>query len=50
MTANELIRKMKWKIMLSSMDIPIKVNGKEVVDVEVVEDDEWYYNLMLEEK
>ena len=50
MTANELIRKMKWEIMLSSMDIPIKVNGKEVVDVEVVEGDEWYYNLKLEEE
>lgn len=50
MTANELIRKMKWEIMLSSMDIPIKVNEKEVVDVEVVEGDEWYYNLKLKEE
>ena len=36
MTVNEFIRKVKYEIMLSSLDIPLTVNGKEVTDIEFV--------------
>lgn len=36
MTVNEFIRKVKYEIMLSSLDIPLTVNGKEVIDIEFV--------------
>lgn len=39
MTANELIRKIKYENMLSSLDIPITVDGKEIVDIEYVTTD-----------
>ena len=36
MTANELIRKIKYENMLSTLDIPITVDGKEIGDIEFV--------------
>lgn len=36
MTVNEFIRKVKYEIMLSSLDIPLTCNGKEVIDMEFV--------------
>lgn len=36
MTANEIIRKIKYENMLSSLDIPITVDGKEISDIEYI--------------
>lgn len=36
MTVNKFIRKVKYETMLSSLDIPLTVNGKEVTDIEFV--------------
>ena len=36
MTVNQFIRKVKYDIILSSLDIPLTVNGKEVTDIEFV--------------
>ena len=36
MTVNQFMRKVKYDVILSSLDIPLTVNGKEVTDVEFV--------------
>lgn len=39
MTANELIREIKYENMLSTLDIPITVDGKEISDIEYITSD-----------
>ena len=39
MTANELIHKIKYENMLSSLDITVTVDGKEIEDIEYVTTD-----------
>lgn len=36
MTVNQFMRKVKYDVMLSSLDIPLTVNGKEVINVEFI--------------
>lgn len=36
MTANEIIHKIKYENMLSSLDIPVTVDGKDIIDIEFV--------------
>ena len=36
MTVNQFIHRVKYDVLLSSLDIPLTVNGKEVVDMEFV--------------
>lgn len=36
MTVNQFMRKVKYDVILSSLDIPLTVNGKEVIDIEFV--------------
>ena len=36
MTVNQFMRRVKYDVMLSSLDIPLTVNGKEVTDIEFV--------------
>ena len=36
MTVNQFMRRVKYDVILSSLDIPLTVNGKEVIDVEFV--------------
>ena len=40
MTVNEFIRKVKYDIMLSSLDIPLTCNGKSIKEVEILEDED----------
>lgn len=52
MTVNEFIRKVKYDIMLSSLDIPLMVDGKSIKDVEILEDEDfgYYFNIKIEEE
>ena len=52
MTVNEFIRKVKYDIMLSSLDIPLMVDGKSIKDVEILEDEYfgYYFNIKIEEE
>ena len=36
MTANEFMHKIKYEIMLSTLDIPITIDGKEIIDIEYI--------------
>lgn len=36
MTVNDLIRKLRWETMLTTLDIPITINGKEIIDIEYI--------------
>ena len=36
MTVNQFMRRVKYDVILSSLDIPLTVNGKEVIDIEFV--------------
>ena len=36
MTVNQFMHRVKYDIILSSLDIPLTVNGKEVIDIEFV--------------
>lgn len=36
MTVNQFMHKVKYDIILSSLDIPLTVNGKEITDIEFV--------------
>ena len=47
MTVNEFIRKVKYEIMLSSLDIPLLCNGKSIKEVEILEDEDfgYYFNI-----
>jgi hypothetical protein len=50
MTVNEFIRKVKYKIMLSSLDIPLICDGKSIKEVEILEDKDfgYYFNIKTE--
>ena len=43
MTGNEFIRKVKYEIMLSSLDIPLTCIGKSIKEVEILEDEDFGY-------
>lgn len=48
MTANEVIHYMRYGVLMNTLDIPIKVNGKEITDIKLVgsnEDGNFYFNL-----
>lgn len=48
MTANEVIHYMRYRILLNTLDVPVKVNGKEVTNIELVgnnEESNFYFNL-----
>lgn len=50
MKANELVFKIQHTPM-NTLDIPVKVNGKEVTDIELVgsnKDGDFYFNLKAE--
>jgi hypothetical protein len=36
MLVNEFMRRVKYDIMLSTLNIPLTVNGKEITDIEFV--------------
>jgi hypothetical protein len=36
MTANEIIHKIKYENMLSTLDIPMTIDGKDIIDIEFV--------------
>lgn len=50
MTVNEFIHKVKYEIMLSSLDIPLLCNGKSIKEVEILEDEDfgYYFNIKTE--
>ena len=50
MTVNEFIRKVKYEIMLSSLDMPLLCNGKSIKEVEILEDEDfgYYFNIKTE--
>ena len=51
MTANEVIHYMRYGVMMNTLDIPVKVNGKEVTDIELIgsnKDGDFYFNLKIE--
>ena len=51
MTANEVIHYMRYEVMMNTLDIPVKVNGKEVTDIELIgsnKDGNFYFNLKTE--
>ena len=50
MTVNEFIHKVKYEIMLSSLDIPLLCNGKSIKEVEILEDKDfgYYFNIKTE--
>ena len=51
MTANEVIHYMRYRVLMNTLDIPIKVNGKEVTDIELIgsnKDGDFYFNLKTE--
>ena len=54
MTVNQFMRKVKYDIILSSLDIPLTVNGKEVIDIEFVfgeyNEDGSYKNISIDIK
>lgn len=47
MTVNEFIHKVKYEIMLSSLDIPLMVDGNSIKDVEILKDEDfgYYFNI-----
>lgn len=48
MTANEVIHYMRYGVLMNTLDIPVKVNGKEVTDIELIgsnKDGDFYFNL-----
>ena len=47
MTVNEFIRKVKYEIMLSSLDLPLLVDNHSIEDVEILEDEDfgYYFNI-----
>ena len=51
MTVNEFIRKVKYDIMLSSLDIPLMVDGKSIKEVELLRDKYfgYYFNIKTKE-
>lgn len=51
MTVNEFIRKVKYDIMLSSLDIPLMVDGKSIKEVEILKDEDsgYYFNIKTKE-
>lgn len=51
MTVNEFIRKVKYDIMLSSLDIPLVVDGKSIKEVEILKDEDfgYYFNIKTKE-
>ena len=50
MTVNEFIHKVKYEIMLSSLDIPLLCNCKSIKEVEILEDEDfgYYFNIKTE--
>ena len=51
MTANEIIHYMRYGVLTNTLDIPIKVNGKEVTDIELVgsnKDGNFYFEFKTE--
>ena len=50
MTVNEFIHKVKYEIMLSSLDISLTCNGKSIKEVEILEDEDfgYYFNIKTE--
>ena len=51
MTANEVIHYMRYGVMMNTLDIPVKVNGKEVTDIELIgsnKDGDFYFELKTE--
>ena len=51
MTANEIIHYMRYGVLMNTLDIPIKVNGKEIIDIKLVgsnKDGNFYFNLKTE--
>ena len=52
MTVNEFIRKVKYDIMLSSLDIPLMVDGNSIKDVEILEDEHfgYYFNIKTKDQ
>ena len=50
MTVNEFIHKVKYEIMLSSLDIPLLCNGNSIKEVEILEDEDfgYYFNIKTE--
>lgn len=36
MTVNQFMHRVKYDVILSSLDIPLTVNGKEVIDIEFI--------------
>lgn len=36
MTVNQFMHRVKYDVILSSLDIPLTINGKEVTDIEFV--------------
>jgi hypothetical protein len=51
MTVNEFIRKVKYDIMLSSLDIPLMVDGKSIKEVAILKDEYfgYYFNINTKE-
>lgn len=48
MTANEVIHYMRYGVLMNTLDIPVKVNGKEITDIKLVgsnKDGNFYFNL-----
>ena len=51
MTANEIIHYMRYRVLLNTLDVPVKVNGKEVTDIELIgsnKDGDFYFELKTE--
>jgi hypothetical protein len=51
MTVNEFIRKVKYEVMLSSLDIPLMVDGKSIKAVALLRDKKlgYYFDIKTEE-
>lgn len=51
MTVNQFIHRIKYDIMLSSLDIPLTCDGKLIKEVEILEDKDfgYYFNIKTEE-
>ena len=51
MTVNQFIRKVKYDIMLSSLDIPLLCDGKSIKEVEIRKDEYfgYYFNIKTED-
>ena len=51
MTANEIIHYMRYGVLMNTLDIPVKVNGKEVTDIKLIgsnKDSNFYFDLKTE--